>query len=615
MTQQGCPVGAVTDGKLNLTHTLPDNELWDENSSFWTITKDGQPFDFLPFRKVETQDSRLSQAPTTLDKTETSIKVRIDANTAISARIRYWPKYNDSFVTETNPQIPPLTVHVQSITGLADGTTYCYQVLTSDDGGATWYPISIPAEFTTNDTISTPVSGASMSFPNIAINAPSWTIFAEDDHYAAEYLYNNPSVPYWQIQTIGGVKHVVSVAAPDPSASAIILNAPSGGDDTAYIKGVIDGAASNAEIVGSGSGNYKIRNLVISKTVRIWNMPTEILSGAGFGIQVADNVTDVRIYNSPMDIKQVNTCQYGLQIRNGSHRTHYINGGFKNFRGDATGTNRSSIGIRRHRADDMYVATSYFEDIVTVTNSSSTNQGRAGAFLDNGFGGTENMQGGHIVNCTWNNIQSDGVDKGAGFYFRQSYASVSGEPIRIFACRGVHSGKRFCKFQNSNGKVYSCQSEWNDKDAPNGIGRRNFHSKVSVITNSHDVFVQNNRMIIRAGIEGYIDHPFDFGPNNNSSQTMDNVHYTNNHLTYESAHRSGTGYSSGIIHMRMAGGNYSTSRVTNCSFKDNVGVGGGELRYHYNLGEGNWPDPSPSANLDISGNDFSGISFTSGEIR
>ena len=59
MTRQGYPVGPVTDGKLSLTHTLPDNELWSDASAFWTVTKDGQPFDFLPLIGAVSQTAGL----------------------------------------------------------------------------------------------------------------------------------------------------------------------------------------------------------------------------------------------------------------------------------------------------------------------------------------------------------------------------------------------------------------------------------------------------------------------------------------------------------------------------------------------------------------------------
>ena len=619
MTQQGCPVGAVTDGKLNLTHTLPDNELWDENSSFWTVTKDGQPFDFLPFRKVETQDSRLSQAPTTLDKTQTSIKVRIDANTAISARVRYWPKYNDSFVTESNPQIPPLTVHVQSIIGLADGTTYCYQVLTSDDDGATWYPISVPAEFTTDDTITSPPvgNGTSMSFPDIAMAGPAGNGYFVDNDYIGEYLRMNPGVLDWDVQTIAGVKHVVPVDLPVlDMATATALPAPSGGDDTTAVQNVINSGGNNKVYYGTGVVNYRFSNLNITPSgIRIHQMPMEPANSSTSKMISINGTDNLTLIDCPQDGKNYSAFYLGIEARDCLNLKCY-RGGLVNMyhqQGNSGG------GVWLRNCHHFRFNGNTYKDILNKGVNSQTC--RANAIWLNGFGGNT-TDGGTFCSNTVENLQSTGGEAGGGgnagnndaeVFTTQSHDSY-GELILVAANNCVDAGKRLIK--NQTGGTYTCSNfyHWKTNSTPE-LGNRTRLAVFAVHFGNDDCYFRNNDVVVDGNRNwGYVTNVQQLNTNKSNNIGVDNNRIVINNPW------NGQVYDQRIFvwHSLSAGstGSDTSQEGSGVTFSNNTVTGTGGVNFHFWFGSGFDKDTGPirsvnnTVNLDDPASPHQGVEKT-----
>jgi len=91
--------------------------------------------------------------------------------------------------------------------------------------------------------------------------------YIDSDHYVAEFLYQNPNVCFWKVDT--SKKTVTEVKVPTPPSNAIKLPKPSGGDDTSTLEKIINGNKGKSFV---GQGTYSVSDLDIHVPVTIFNM-------------------------------------------------------------------------------------------------------------------------------------------------------------------------------------------------------------------------------------------------------------------------------------------------------------------------------------------------------
>lgn len=434
--------------------------------------------------------------------------------------------------------------------------------------------------------------GGGMTFSEISAAGLSSNTYPDDDHYIAEYLYQNPNVCYWDLQTFDGTKMVVPVDIPTPSSKAIQLPISSGGDDTDALEAIIN-QNPGADFVGSG--NYRLNKLKITVPANIWSMQSQPFSNSTKTV-VEIHSSDVKIFNSPIDGNGSTGLQFGYHIYDNSHRAHIVNSGMTNVR-VTDGTSMSAIYI--NAADDFYIACSLFRNILNA--SGKPHIGRA-----NGIWHVDSLStsGGYIVNNTIENMQSNGVNSDAEFYTKQSFGSV-GAPVRIFANRMIDGGKRLVKFQSDGGLVLSNRAIWTVKAGNPGMGNRKLENFIAVISLAGNITARNNSMVTEAGTLGQLDRIIAIGPSTSNSGVTDNVHIDNNSITINSDDNGAVNQNPSVFYIIAAGGG-SYNRFTNSSIKNNVVGGNGGIEHYWDFTT--WGLPSkgwPASNLDISGNVFS----------
>jgi len=183
--------------------------------------------------------------------------------------------------TETNKETDYLNSHIQTITNIEVGVKYQYSIVLESENGTIYqtpqYSFELiangeelgapPAPLPEAESVKTPGTVTGMNPPQDSVQAGIWVDFSEikskglsighypdDDHYVAEFLYQNSRVTYWEVDSAN--KRIRSIAPPEPSNTAITLPKPNGNDDTEDVEKLIN-SNPGKEFVGQ-SGNYKI---------------------------------------------------------------------------------------------------------------------------------------------------------------------------------------------------------------------------------------------------------------------------------------------------------------------------------------------------------------------
>ncbi|MEE9320006.1 MAG: hypothetical protein V3U76_06130 [Granulosicoccus sp.] len=395
--------------------------------------------------------------------------------------------------------------------------------------------------------------------------------YLDEDHYVAEYLYQNPDVCFWSVDSKN--KKVRPIEIPVPPSDVVHLPAPSGGNDTAILEKIIN-ANSGGSVVGNGT--YKVGNLNINVPIDIFYMPMVTTENAKDIVKI--NAPDVRIFGSPIDGNGSNTAVSGFVVNTGSHRFTLVNSGYSNVHH----TKQTSFaGVMIWGVDDFHIACNTFENLLNDTGDKSLTA-RANAIWMNGRN-KESTSGGVVANNVATNHQSNGARKDSEFFAIQGYTTTSQKkPVRLFANRATNAGKRFSKHQESNAKVLSNENYWPVKDGP--LGKRALLA-VFAVHFSNNVLVRNNR--VKIGANGYFDNVFStdvgFG-----DITQDNIHFDCNDIEITDQLDPSSPYSSLIIAARMSskGGSTTGNEATNSSANNNHVYGQGSVRFHYWFGEG-----------------------------
>lgn len=422
---------------------------------------------------------------------------------------------------------------------------------------------------------SSPVYAASTlsnkrSFSQIKSRGLNNACYADVEHYVAEYLYQNPNTCMWKVDS--RTKTVSTVSVPKVPSNAVRLPRSNGRDDTKVLENIINKNRGKALV---GTGTYKVKGLKIKVPVDIFNMPMTPANGANTGIFVKSR--DVRIFNSPIDAKNMSSFHTGYRVENGAHNFVLINSGLKNVR-HTRGKDASGVNIKA--ANDFHIACNDFSNIINKT-SDRKKTARANAIWMSGSNGT--TSGGVIANNTSRELQSNGARKDAEFFTIQSYKRTdASKPVRVYANRGVNAGKRLAKLQESNALVLSNDYEWRDKRGP--LGDRLLFAMINVQFSSN-VIARNNRLTV--GADGRFDYIFH--TNAKSSGTIqNNIRFDCNDIEIQDQLKRS---SRNVSHIFAARNDKLRSSVTgkearSSSAVNNVVHGRGSVSFHYWFGPG-----------------------------
>ena len=436
----------------------------------------------------------------------------------------------------------------------------------------------------------------SESFENIAAQGLDNACYLDAEHYAAEFLYQNPDVCFWTVDEESGT--VSEVAVPEVPVDAIALPSPTGKDDTAMLKAIINSSSGKTYV---GSGTYKVNNLKIETPVMLYNMPMVPYNNAMVVVSVRS--PDVSIFNSPIDGAESSNTNAGFAVMDGADRFVLVNSGVSNLRGS---TNRNSAGVFLRGVDDFHLACNTFENIVNRSTKRTTS--RANAIWMNGSANRSSTSGGVIANNYAENLQSSGKLEDAEFFTVQQFVEKDDDqPIRIYANRAVNAGKRMTKHQNSGALVYSNSYDWQDKNGE--LGDRRMFAMVNV-QRASDVSARNNRFM--AGAKSTFDYIFHANAKV-KGVVQDNLHFDCNAIEIREKLGSQSGSTPKIISARAIQ-NSSSGRyeATNSSARNNQIFGNGDVKNYYSFGAGY--SRFGDGRFDTSGNQF-GIPYTASQHR
>jgi len=424
------------------------------------------------------------------------------------------------------------------------------------------------------------MEGVSSSFSEIQSKGLSNACYLDDEHYVAEFLFQNPEVYFWEVRGSA----VTALSTPVPRADAIRLPAPSGGNDTAAIERIIN-SNSGKDFVAQ-DGVYRIDNLEINVPANIFGMA---MIPARRSTRRIINIksSDVGIFNSPVDGQDSNSLTVAYDVQDGSHNFTLVESGLKNVFHNK-GVNMA--GVILHGVNDFHIAGNRFVNLLNNANGRKNSSGekvtaRANAIWMTGAG-RSSTSGGYIVNNYGEEFQSNGKLKDAEFFTIQSYISTDeSNPVRLYANRGVNAGKRFAKFQEGNGVALSNYYEWNIKSGR--LGNRLLLSHIEIHFECSNVISRNNRVKVGSETESRFDYIF-FSDGKRPNLIQDNNHYDCNDIFIESNLASSTRNRPTIITARNSSlPKKSTGKeATNSSANSNVIRGPGSIANIYWFGEG-----------------------------
>jgi len=380
-----------------------------------------------------------------------------------------------------------------------------------------------PVDETDSNDTGKPEMTGTVSYDSIEANGLGNGTYPTDDYYLAEFLYQNPDTCFWEQDTKN--RTITAVKTPTPPEDSVYMPSPSGGDDTEMLEKFFKKNAGKSVVGKGGNEPYRVKTLDIKDKIDIYELAMEPAPGAKQMVRVT--APDVRIFNSSINGKNLESLAIGFNIEDGAHRFVLVNSGVKDIF-HKRGANASAIFIRG--ADDYQIVCNRVENILNSTSDKSKTA-RAN-FAWKAGRNEHNMTGGLIANNYASNFQSNGKRVDAEFFTMQNYNSVSAEnPVRIFANRAYNTGKRFTKNQEGSTLILSNYIEWNTKKGP--LGTRRLIAPF-VVQRSDNVIIRNNRVSISA--EGHFDAVFktdaSTGSHTSSSggNTQNNIHFDNNDI-------------------------------------------------------------------------------------
>jgi len=432
-------------------------------------------------------------------------------------------------------------------------------------------PAETTAEINESDSSGDATVSKSVSYDSIEANGLGNGAYPTDDHYLAEFLYQNPDVCFWDQDSKN--RTITSLPTPVPPEDSVYMPSPTGGNDTKMIAAFLKKNAGKSVV---GTGTYKVATLDIVEPVDIFNMSMVPASGAKQMVRVLS--ADVRIFNSPIDGQNMASLAVGFNVEDGSHRFVLVNSDVKNIHHKKS-ADASAVFVRG--ANNTYIACNRCENILNSTSDKSKTA-RANCAWFNGRN-KHTLSGGVIANNYASNHQSDGARNDAEFFTVQSYKGVDeANPIRIFGNRTYNAGKRFTKNQEGDTLILSNYIEWNTKTGP--LGRRTLIAPF-VVHFDDNVIIRNNRVSVSA--EGHFGAIFRTN-SASGNRIQNNLHFDNNDIEIIDNRDQST--NSGPVLISAMATQHDLNSVgyeaTNSSANNNNVYGSGSLRNYYSFRNG-----------------------------
>jgi len=427
--------------------------------------------------------------------------------------------------------------------------------------------------------------------------------FEDEEDYVGEFMLANVNdpCPYWEYDPIA--REVRGIDEPEPPTSAFQLPPPSGGDDTQMIQNAVDTAG--ARVVGTG-GVYQISDdiQIRDNDVRVWDVPTRAREGVTIFWDVK-NVSDFRIYRSPMDGDETRTASTGVKADN-APRVHVIKSGLFNT---LNKTSTSGAGFHAFRASEGYhIAANLWRDIRNDSGPASTNRANPVWIQRSNSESNPPAMHGVIAGNRAINAWSTGKLRDSDFVTFQGADRAPQDYTLVLGNYAEDFGKRFGKNQDHTSVKYrSNRSRWTIADtAAVNRGRLCFLSfqptyngdtfGTSAYNNHHSLEVQDN---YTAAVRH---RNSDDNDSSLSAAYYRNIRIKCNRFTSEASATSSGDHFGFTNEARFdAFGSTSTEfDHPSLEYADNLFDGGGSLSYNWRTGDGfNF-----SGSTNRTGNDF-----------
>ena len=445
-------------------------------------------------------------------------------------------------------------------------------------------------------------------FTSIEADGPDNYCYKNNDYYAAEFLYQNPNVCYWEIDT---ARQCIVPIDPPSKAGATSLPPPTGGDDTLMIANFIQNG-------GRYTGNnqvYRIGNFTISRS-DVWLCDMNIRPGTSGTTNFFNIVgSDVRFYDVDIDGLEQASVRGGIHVRNTAARFHFVKGSISNFwhrRGGVGTGNQTLYGFWLNGCPDYHIATNDFSNYINDTgvgasHTNSSVNAVADAIWLNGSQQYE-VQNGFIVNNTAHNMQSNGINRDAEFVKMNTHTNdevFNGNYPRIWANRVYDPGGAAIKIQNSGAQILSNQLEFRTDtgDAKLSSAQR---KQLALIRAPNPNYIDrlvadNNRLITNSTLWQVILRWDTDNAMRNSSYDCNLIMINTDNARSD----SGSGWIFAVRGNNPAGvtGAPPTPVPVNSTINNNVTLGPGRTRYYYLFRLSNGSD-NPGPSTLTSGNTF-----------
>lgn len=397
----------------------------------------------------------------------------------------------------------------------------------------------------------TPAPQAScISFSSIEQNSRAEFCLESDVEYLAEFLRQNPTVCYWNVDSVNQCIEALPIPEWQGSVETVTT-------DAEVLDAMQNGVSGTCYDGQGGTYTLPVSNQFGIQGAMYKNM-TLVPSAPASTNFINIAATDISFLNVVADLLD-GPYQSGIQVNR--DRFSFVKSAVKNIRQTGTPTTR---GIRINSGDN-YIVGSRFENLISVNGAAIRgihwpDVDVNGSIIANNY--FENIQ--ETITAQFDQGDADSMVAQNGTFFT---------PTLILANRGVNFGKRLVKIQQGNMVVLSNWGHWRDAQSPDG-----YRKKSSLVAHQigSDVTIRNNYLISDYDTQfeqtqGYI-LSTGFG-----NVTEDNIHLDCN--IYEVNHSGSVGSDYGIMMLNWT--SHTPPYPTNSSMLDNVIIGSGQLDYIY----------------------------------
>jgi|GEM_PF-2916928 len=451
---------------------------------------------------------------------------------------------------------------------------------------------------------SPPTHAQGKTFAQIAAGAHSNFCVADDESYIAEYLYQHPTVCFWEVQTLNGVKCVVPLPDPVLPANATVLPAPTGGDDTNMLNTALNSGGSFNGL----NRTYRISRLVhTAANMQLFNITLKPVAGATQLIHV--QAPGVLHYNVNIDGENQASVYQCIRILDSADDYTGVKGSAINtwHKKGAPGADNLSGGVYRiGLAENFHIAGNSWKDHRNDVEqkhdvSLPTVASCRGVWMVSNK--TAPVPNGVIANNYCENLQSNGNREDAEFFVVQGYAG-SAPPlgtVKVYANRCEDAGKRLTKCQDGGVAVYSNSYWWKTLQGDlTSENERQMRTVLAVHLGVSNVHFENNRILIS---QPRFAHVCVWNDSVNGPHS-DNLTFNCNEVIFAVPHNNGnSGGGEMFFFDNITPSSTTGSEPTNSSISNNrfMATNGGNIKHYYWLRYG-YANVIPWPGLTFTGN-------------